>query len=173
MNLKINDWQLSVSENTLAKRDDVVKLQPLCTRLLHHLAQHAGHIVSRVQLLHQVWQGRVVSEDAINNCVRKLRKAMNDDSREPVHIQTVPGKGYQLIANVTEIKARNWIQYRWYAVAATFVFASVGLLASNIKIDVITIEPDMSAADKEWAYEQIRDKTAHGGHIIRMKMRSL
>jgi TolB-like protein/DNA-binding winged helix-turn-helix (wHTH) protein/Tfp pilus assembly protein PilF len=68
--------------------------------LLVYLAKNQGNVVSREQLEADVWTNRVISYDALTSCITRLRKVLGDDSRNPVYIETVPKKGYRLIAPV-------------------------------------------------------------------------
>ena len=78
------------------------KLEPRPLEFLHYLAQHPGQLVSREQLLEQVWGKRHVSDDAIRGVVKKLREALGDNAKSPSYIKTVPLKGYILIARISE-----------------------------------------------------------------------
>src|SRR5688572_3291261 len=64
------------------------------------LAEHADRVVSREELLHAVWPGVVVGDEALTQSVIKLRRALGDDSRSPSYIETIPKRGYRLIAPV-------------------------------------------------------------------------
>lgn len=77
-----------------------VRLEPRAMQLLVYLAEHAGEVISRVQLEEKVWEGRVVGEDALTNSIAKLRRAMADNARAPRVIETLPKTGYRLIAEV-------------------------------------------------------------------------
>jgi adenylate cyclase len=77
-----------------------VRLEPRAMQLLVYLAEHAGEVISRAQLEQQVWEGRVVGEDALTNSIAKLRRAMADNARHPRVIETLPKTGYRLIAEV-------------------------------------------------------------------------
>ena len=68
--------------------------------LLLYLAQHPNTVVSREELEREIWADTVVGYDALNNTIAKLRKAFHDDPKNPQVIQTVPKKGYRLIAEV-------------------------------------------------------------------------
>ena len=68
--------------------------------LLVHLADHAGHTVSREALFRALWPGIIVSDDTLTQVVIKLRKALGDNARSPSYIQTVPKRGYRLLASV-------------------------------------------------------------------------
>jgi DNA-binding response OmpR family regulator len=66
--------------------------------LLRHLVQHAGRIVSRKEILEQVWR---VHEDtdtrAIDNFIVRLRRYLEDNPSQPVHLLTVRGVGYRFL----------------------------------------------------------------------------
>jgi adenylate cyclase len=52
-----------------------------------------------------VWRGRVVNEEALSRAISLLRSALDDDTRTPRYIQTIPGVGYRLITPVTSLDA--------------------------------------------------------------------
>ena len=68
--------------------------------LLLHLARRAGDTVTREQLFEAVWPGVVVSDDTLTQAIIKLRKALGDSAKNAAYIQTVPKRGYRLIATV-------------------------------------------------------------------------
>jgi TolB-like protein/DNA-binding winged helix-turn-helix (wHTH) protein/Tfp pilus assembly protein PilF len=77
-----------------------VPLEPKTLRLLLYLIQNRGRLVRKQELLDAVWQETAVSENALTRSIGLLRKALNDDSREPRFIETVPTAGYRFIAQV-------------------------------------------------------------------------
>ncbi|MCG6936572.1 MAG: winged helix-turn-helix domain-containing tetratricopeptide repeat protein [Gammaproteobacteria bacterium] len=78
------------------------KIEPRMMDVLVYLASRAGNVVSREVLEQEVWNGRVVSYDALTGTMRKLRKILQDDARNPRIIETIPKKGYRLLASVIE-----------------------------------------------------------------------
>lgn len=78
------------------------KLDPKTADLLDYFIAHAGEVLSRDQLLDEVWAGTVVSDNTISWSVSQLRKALGDDSANPGFIQTIPKKGYSFIALVEQ-----------------------------------------------------------------------
>jgi DNA-binding response OmpR family regulator len=68
--------------------------------LLRYLTEHEGQIVSRKQILEEVWR---VHEDtdtrAIDNFIVRLRRYIEDDPSDPQHLVTVRGVGYRFLAN--------------------------------------------------------------------------
>jgi len=64
------------------------------------LADHVGEAVSKEELVQAVWRDTFVSDDAVKRCIFELRRVFDDDVREPRVIETIPKRGYRLIARV-------------------------------------------------------------------------
>ena len=64
--------------------------------VLMYLASRPGETIPRDELEREIW-GRQVVYEALTNTVTKLRKAFEDDPRQPRIIQTIPKVGYRLI----------------------------------------------------------------------------
>ncbi len=79
------------------------RLEAKAMQVLVYLSEHAGRVVTRAELEAQLWPGRIVTEDAVTNAIAKLRKAFGDDARHPRIIETVPKRGYRLIAEVAPL----------------------------------------------------------------------
>jgi len=60
------------------------------------LAEDAGTVVEREELLRRVWGERAPSDEPLTRCIGELRKALGDTRAEPEFIQTIPKRGYQL-----------------------------------------------------------------------------
>lgn len=75
-------------------------VEPRVMDVLMVLVGHAGQTVSREQIISRVWNTSFVSDEVLSRCVSLLRKHLADDSRKPRYIETVPKKGYRLIAVV-------------------------------------------------------------------------
>jgi adenylate cyclase len=98
---QVGDWLADPDSDRLLCGEEEVRLEPKVMSVLVCLAQHAGKVVSRETLENTVWAGTIVGYDAIAGSVIKLRKALGDDSRNPLYIETVSKKGYRLIAPVS------------------------------------------------------------------------
>ncbi len=99
--LQVGRWTFARSLNTLTCGDEVVRVEPKVADLLQVLAEHAGDVVGRAELLERVWPGVVVGDEALSQSINKLRRALGDTSREATYLQTVPKRGYRLIAAVS------------------------------------------------------------------------
>jgi TolB-like protein len=68
--------------------------------VLVELASKGRNTLSREQLISTVWPRGFVSDDVLNRCISQLRAALGDDPRSPAYIDTIPRKGYRLVASV-------------------------------------------------------------------------
>ncbi|WP_097460913.1 response regulator [Mangrovitalea sediminis] len=103
--LRFDGWRLDVDRHELCDPDGVeVSLSTAEYNLLIAFLEHAGHVLSRDQLL-DLTQGRdaQVFDRSIDNQVSRLRRKIERDTRNPRLIKTVWGGGYQWIADVEEV----------------------------------------------------------------------
>lgn len=100
---QLGSWKVCPISNTLFNQIDSHSIDDKTMQVLLLLIAHKGQPVSKTQLLEQVWQGKVVSDDILSVTVSKIRKALNDNARSPTFIKTLSGKGYVLIADVCEL----------------------------------------------------------------------
>jgi len=85
----------------LWENDAEVRLTRKAALVLAALLERPGAPVSKQELFASVWRGTVVSDDALVTCVQELRKALRDDSKQPVYIETRHRLGYRFAAAVT------------------------------------------------------------------------
>ncbi len=100
--VRIGRWRFDRSLNTLACGDELVRIEPKVADLLQAFLQRPGDVLSRSDLLAAVWPGVVVGDEALSQSINKLRRALGDTSRDAAYLQTVPKRGYRLIAEVSD-----------------------------------------------------------------------
>ncbi len=66
------------------------------------LVARAGAVVAKEELIDAVWEGRIIAEGTLTNAVAELRRALDDDARAPRFIETIPKRGYRLVARVED-----------------------------------------------------------------------
>ena len=64
------------------------------------LVRNAGDLVPKDKFMEDVWRGVPVTDEALTQCIRSLRRALDDDAARPSFIETVPKHGYRFIAEV-------------------------------------------------------------------------
>lgn len=80
-----------------------VQVERKVMEVLVCLARSPGRVVTKDELVREVWDGRFVSDDVVWRSVRELRRALGDETRAPRYIETIPRRGYRLLAPVAEI----------------------------------------------------------------------
>jgi DNA-binding winged helix-turn-helix (wHTH) protein len=99
--LRVGSWVVAPSLNSISSRGKTVRLEPKVMEVLLCLARHPGETLSKEQLFQAVWPKTIVTEDVLKRCIAQLRRAFNDNAREPRTIETISKRGYRLIAPVT------------------------------------------------------------------------
>lgn len=95
-------FEFDDSSGTLTREGVPVRIQPQPARVLAVLASRAGEVVTREELRQVVWSdGTFVDfERGLNFCIAQIRSALGDSADAPRYIETVPRRGYRLIAPV-------------------------------------------------------------------------
>ena len=103
---EFGDFRLIAAQRRLTARSDgrVIELTPKALDTLHFLVQHRGELLDKSTLIAAVWPNVVVEENNLNQVVSALRRALGDGSGGQRFIVTVPGRGYQFVAPVREIR---------------------------------------------------------------------
>jgi DNA-binding winged helix-turn-helix (wHTH) protein len=83
------------------RRDDVpVELNARYLDALALLVREQGRLVTKDRFLEEVWRGVPVTDEALTQCIRTLRRQLGDDAARPRFIETVPKHGYRFIAPI-------------------------------------------------------------------------
>jgi TolB-like protein/DNA-binding winged helix-turn-helix (wHTH) protein len=99
------DCELDEHLYQLRRNGTPVALEPKVFDVLAYLLQHHDRVVSKDELLDQLWPGQVVSETALTQCVMAARKAVGDDGNRQHTIKTQHGRGYRFVAEVISREA--------------------------------------------------------------------
>ncbi len=67
------------------------------------LVQEAGKLVSKDRFMQEVWHGVPVTDEALTQCIKTLRRQLGDSAGSPRFIETVPKHGYRFVAPVTAV----------------------------------------------------------------------
>jgi DNA-binding winged helix-turn-helix (wHTH) protein len=95
-------WLVQPTLNVIRDAGAVRRLEPQLMDLLAFLATTAGRVVSKDEIIDAVWDGRFIAEATLTRSIADLRRALDDNQRCPQYIETIPKRGYRLIATVTE-----------------------------------------------------------------------
>lgn len=109
--LKVGDWWYLPQQDKLVKFTEsgeiaqTAELDNLCQKAFNYFMQNPGRLITRDELLSNVWGVRDVSDGRISRVIRVLRVELGDDSREPTYIETIPKRGFRFVASVVRVGA--------------------------------------------------------------------
>lgn len=96
------EYELDIPRYELRYAGKLVKLEPQVFNVLAYLVQHRDRVVTKEELLDQLWPGRFISEATLTSRLMLARRAIGDRGKEQRLIQTVHGRGYRFIAPLEE-----------------------------------------------------------------------
>ncbi len=97
----VGDWFVEPKACRLSRGESVLKVRPQLIDLLLCLARRRGEIVLKEEIQAEVWAAAFIAESGLSRCVAELRQLLQDDAQHPRFIETIPKRGYRLIAPVT------------------------------------------------------------------------
>ena len=95
---QVGGWRVQPGRNRIVRAGQARRLEPRVMDLLVYLAERHGEVLSSNDILRDVWPHQYVTDSALLTAISALRKALGDSARKPTFVQTVPKRGYRLIA---------------------------------------------------------------------------
>jgi adenylate cyclase len=155
--LQFDKFSLDLARCTLRRGVDEVQLRPKAFDLLRYLAENAGRLVAKDELMRTIWPGVVVTDDSLVQCVMDVRDALGDTEQRI--IRTVPRRGYLFVAEVSVGPAldgrtlarpvadpRQFPKPRWLATHALRhrLWAAAVLVIVALAVGIKLIDPNTS-----------------------------
>ena len=103
MRLRFGEFEVDLDRFEIRRGTETRHLEPQVFEVLTYLARHRDRLVSKEELLDEVWGNRFVSESALTSRIRAARAVLDDNGRDQRVIRTVHGRGYRFVADVTEV----------------------------------------------------------------------
>jgi TolB-like protein/DNA-binding winged helix-turn-helix (wHTH) protein len=100
---RVLDLDVDLERETVIRAKQAIDLPELSFRLFAALIRHAPHTVSKDELITEVWDGVVVSDETLAQRVLLLRQAFGEDSQNPHYFSSVRGRGYRMICDVRPV----------------------------------------------------------------------
>jgi pimeloyl-ACP methyl ester carboxylesterase/DNA-binding winged helix-turn-helix (wHTH) protein len=105
MRYRFGDHVLDTRTVQLVVGDEEVDLEPQVYAVLAHLVTNRDRVVTKEELLDEVWGSRFVSESALTTRIKQVRQAVGDSGRQQQVVRTVHGRGYRFVADAEELEA--------------------------------------------------------------------
>jgi len=98
----LGGWLVQPQLNRLTRSDGTaVQIEPKMMDVLVCLARQPGAVIPREQLIDAVWPKLFISDSVLTRAIAGLRRALEDDARRPIFIETISKRGYRLLATPT------------------------------------------------------------------------
>jgi DNA-binding winged helix-turn-helix (wHTH) protein/Tol biopolymer transport system component len=110
---RFDDFELDCAKRELRHRGEPVKLKSKTFDLLQYLVQNHGKLVTKADLLDQVWPGQFVEENNLTVQISALRKVFTSSGGQ--FIKTIPGKGYTFVGQVEEASEELIVEQRSFS----------------------------------------------------------
>jgi len=107
MIFRFGNWELDTELYELRQDGRQCQVEPQVFNVLEFLVRNHERVVSRDELLEEVWRGRVVSDATLSTCIKAVRKAVGDDGHAQQLIKTVHGRGFRFIGELEQSDRRK------------------------------------------------------------------
>ena len=101
---RFDEFTLDANERELRRGDALVEINARYLDALTLLVRNQGRLVSKDRFLDEVWRGVPVTDEALTQCIRTLRRQLGDNVANPRFIETVPKHGYRFVATVEQVE---------------------------------------------------------------------
>ncbi len=98
-------FRLDTVNQCLWRAESRMPLTPKAFDVLRYLVEHAGRLVTPDEVLEALWPETYINPEGIRKYVLEIRKVLGDRRNQPLFIETLPKRGYQFIAQVTDDRA--------------------------------------------------------------------
>jgi len=92
-------------DGTVTDGKRALRLTPKSARLLRFLVERPSRLAAKDEILDAVWADTHVSDGVLKVCVAEIRRILGDDADAPRYVETVHGRGYRFIAEVSQAEA--------------------------------------------------------------------
>jgi DNA-binding winged helix-turn-helix (wHTH) protein/quercetin dioxygenase-like cupin family protein len=141
---RFGPFLLNLGRGCLQQAGIDLDLRPKSFEVLKYLVERSGNLASKDELVGSVWPDVFVSDDSLAQCIRDIRKLLDDDDQR--FVRTVPRRGYMFVAEVTPLEkvpeevsgddgsepAASFLRDRRRVAAAMLALVAVGLVVAGL-----------------------------------------
>ena len=138
-----DDCEIDVAAFELRRGGQVRAVEPQVFELLLYLARNPDRLITKSDLIRDVWGGRIVSDSTLASRIKSARRAIGDDGKQQRRIRTVHGRGVRFVGEGASGVDKKTAGPAWPTIAV-LPFANVGgdpeqgYFADGVTEDIIT-----------------------------------
>lgn len=129
---RFDGFELDPAQRRLMRDGVVVELNARYFDALVLLLRESGKLVTKDRFLGEVWRGVPVTDEALTQCIKTLRRQLGDDAASPRFIETVPKHGYRFIAPVEVLAGKPIPRLAAYSWRDFWLLGGAGTLGAGI-----------------------------------------
>ena len=99
--IRFGDCELDLAGYEVRRDGQRRAVEPQVFELLAYLVRNPGRLVTKDELIAEVWSGRIVSDSALSGQIKSARQAIGDDGEQQRLIRTVHGRGFRFVGELT------------------------------------------------------------------------
>jgi len=103
--LRFGPFCFEPASERLWRGAEEIHLKPKMRDMLLFFVCNPGRLIAKAELLTAIWSETHVSPETLRSSLRELRNVLGDDARAPRFVETVHGRGYRFLCDVTEAAA--------------------------------------------------------------------
>lgn len=101
----IGDAQVDFAARVIECRGKTASVEPKVMAVLDMMLQRAGEVITREDLIKDIWDVRFGGDERLSRAISILRHAMGDSASQQCCIETIPKHGYRLVAEIGDVAA--------------------------------------------------------------------
>src|ERR1019366_1222568 len=139
---QFGEFQIDARARTLRRKEKIVTLGFRAFDVLLYFVQNPGKVLTRDELLKNVWTDSFVDENSLAQSISMLRRALDEKPGDNSYIVTLTGRGYQFVAPVQVVAPQNRSTLPEAATPASGSSTGLILQKQTIRTSVITEEKE-------------------------------
>ncbi len=131
MQFRFSNHLLDVGLRELTRGGENVAVEPQVFDLLIYLVENRERVVSKDDLIENIWDGRIVSESTLTSRINAARRAVDDSGRDQAVIRTIARKGFRFVGEVQVLQGGGRTARRFVSLIRQFVLLARRIAAAS------------------------------------------
>ena len=140
----VGGWRADPAACALTRDGETANVEPKVMDLLPLLAGAPGKVFSREEIDAALWPGVTVGEDTLARAVSKLRRVLGDETASPRYVETIPKRGYRLIAEVRGVEPETRRSGGWITPQRATIAGAMMVVALVALVGFLVMKPAAS-----------------------------
>lgn len=107
MKYRFAEFEIDLEQHELRRRGSPVHAEPQVFDLIVHLVRNHDRVVSKDELIYNIWNGRIISEAAFSSRINGARRVLGDSGTEQQFIKTLHRRGFRFVGDVEEVPSSD------------------------------------------------------------------